>query len=123
MNQVRFLFDEQIPDAVCDALDRIEPAIVFLRVEDGIDTPPTGTSDPDLLLFAEREHLAIVSFDKRTMTLHADNHMRQGNQTWGVFIFPNGNHLSAGTIAEALVLIWAASSAEEWINRVEFLPY
>ena len=55
---------------------------------------------------------------------HVANHLAAGRHTWGVFLFPKGNYLSAGRIAEELVLVWAASQREdEWVDRIQPLPY
>lgn len=118
-----FLLDEHVPPAVGNAVAGREPAITVLGV--GIDpsSPPTGTLDPDLLAFAEAERLAVVTFDKTTMPGHAARHVAGGRHTWGVFVFPDGNDLSAGRVAAELELVWGASEADEWIDRVEFLPY
>jgi hypothetical protein len=91
----------------------------------GIDpaAPPKGTPDSELLKFAEDNGLALVTFDKETMPLHVADHIATGRHTRGVFIFPNGNALSAGRIAEELILVWATSESEEWTDRIEFLPY
>ena len=37
-------------------------------------------------------------------------------------LFPKGNYLSAGRIAEELVLVWATSEQDEWVDRIQNLP-
>jgi hypothetical protein len=108
---------------VTSAVQTADPAVGVLHV--GIDAaaPPKGTRDPELLKFAEDNGLALVTFDKDTMPTHVADHLAAGRRTRGVFIFPNGNNLSPGRIAEELILVWATSEAEEWIDRIEFLPY
>ena len=123
MSQVRYLLDEQIPAPVREALTAAEPAIDFRQVGVSPDAPPKGTLDPDALLFAEQEGFALVTFDKRTMPGHAADHLAAGHHTCGVFLFPNGNYLSAGRVAEELVLVWATSQQDEWVDRIEKLPY
>ena len=123
MNQVAYLLDEHIDPAVLETVSRIEPAIRIRLVGWDADAPPKRTSDPDLLAFAEKEQMAIVTFDKTTMPGHTANHLAAGHHTWGVFIFANGNNLGPGRIAEELVLVWATSQQDEWVDRIEFLPY
>jgi hypothetical protein len=43
-----------------------------------------------------------------------------GNQSGGVFLIPQS--LDIGTAIEELLLIWLASEASEWANRLEWLP-
>lgn len=120
--KIQYLLDEQIPTYVGDAIIAIEIAIVVMQV--GVDpgAPPKGTSDPDVLIFAERNDLAIVSFDTQTFKKFAEDHLEFGHHTWGVFLFPNGNQLTASKIAKELHFIWDCSEAEEWIDELRFLP-
>jgi hypothetical protein len=41
-------------------------------------------------------------------------------QSSGVILLREGT--SIGVVVEELVLIWAASEAEEWINRLSWIP-
>ncbi|MFO0796745.1 MAG: DUF5615 family PIN-like protein [Gemmataceae bacterium] len=123
MTPVQFLLDENIPEPVVGALRRAEPSIVYFYSGTDSDTPPKGTLDPQVLAFAEEKGLALVTFDKRSMPGHVADHLAAGRHTWGVFLFPNGNQLSAGRVAEELVMVWAASTKDEWIDRFENLPY
>jgi hypothetical protein len=123
VSQVQFLLDEQIPAALGVALLATEPAIVFRQVGAHPDVPPKGTLDPDVLLFAEREQYALVTFDKRSMPGHVTAHLTAGNHTCGVFWFPNGYTLSAGRVVDELVLIWATSQRDEWMDRFQPLPF
>ncbi len=123
MTAVAYLLDEDVPAAVGQALAGIEPALRFWQVGVGAAAPPKQTPDPEVLVFAEGNGLAVVTFDKRTMPGHAAAHTAAGSRTRGVFVFPDGHALSAGRIAEELVLIWATSAAEEWADLVTFLPF
>jgi hypothetical protein len=123
MNQVAFLLDENIPPAVAEAIRIADPAITLLQVGHEPDAPVKGTLDPELLVFAENHGLTLVTFDKRSMTGHVVNHLVVDRHTWGVLIFPKGNQLSAGKVAEELLIIWACSQKEEWIDQIVFLPY
>jgi len=121
--RVTFLLDENLPEAAARALRTAEPSITYLHAGSDTSAPPKGTLDPQVLEFAEDQGFALVTFDKRTMPGHAADHLAKGRHTWGVFIFPEGNAMSAGRIAEELVLVWATSQRDEWIDRIEYLPY
>lgn len=123
MTQVAHLLDEHIDPAVLGAVHGIEPAIRVVLVGWDADAPPKQTPDSELLVFAEREQMAVVTFDKTTMPGHVADHLAAGRHTRGVFIFPKGNDLSPGRVAEELVLIWATSERDEWTDRIEYLPY
>ncbi len=123
MSVVSFLLDEHVSPAVANAIRSVEPTIQVLSVGIDADAPLKQCSDQSLLEFAEAGRWSLVTFDKTTMPLHATEHCAKGLRTWGVFVFPNGNRMSAGRIAEELVMIWATSEAEEWIDRVDYLPF
>jgi hypothetical protein len=122
VSAVAFLLDENIPAPVRNALLALAPTARVRTVGVDPDVPPKRTPDPDLLIFAEAEGFALVTFDKDTMPDHASNHLAAGRHTWGVFIFPNGNKLSAGRVASELVMIWGASQPTEWTDLIVFLP-
>lgn len=123
MSPVTYLLDENIPVSVTDAIRSADPAIGMVHVGFDSDSPRKGTLDAELLQYAEANGLAFVTFDKRSMAKHIADHLASDRHTWGVFIFPKGNMLSTRRVAEELVMIWAASQRDEWIDRTEFLPY
>jgi hypothetical protein len=45
----------------------------------------------------------------------------EGKQSGGVFLVPQS--LEIGAAIEELLLIWLASEAWEWENRLEWLPF
>ncbi len=122
MSRIRFMLDQHIPLAVTQAVLKVEPAANLGTI--GVDSwvPSAGTPDPELLLFAEREQLLVVTYDRNTMPGHVADHLRSGNHTWGVIVFPDGNNLSPGAIAHELLIVLLASEAEEWIDQLDYLP-
>src|SRR4051794_37222918 len=118
MSQVRFFFDENINPVLVDVLLRREPVDV-IRVG-WKDAPPLGTLDPDLLVCAETEHRLFVTLDRRTMPEHLTAHFAAGRHTWGVAMLRQGFPLQ--DYVEALLMIWGASEAEEWMDRMFHLP-
>ena len=123
MSRISVLLDEHMPSFVGDAMIELEPSVNVVQV--GVDpvAPPKGTLDPDVLKYAEANGLALVTFDKNTMIDDMYRHLENGRHTWGMFLFPNGNQLGAGIVADSLIFIWAATEAEEWIDKLEYLPY
>lgn len=120
MSQVAYLFDEHVPPAVIKALLTAEPSIRLLVVGQH-GAPPKRTPDPDLLAYAEFERMAVVTNDRQTMIQHAADHLAAGHHTWGVFLYSLYG-MSAGSLADELLMIWVASPAAEWIDQIVFLP-
>jgi hypothetical protein len=60
-----------------------------------------------------------VSQDRGTMPGHFVRHLR-GAQSPGVVLLREA--IPIATAIEELLLIWSASDAEEWINRLIWIP-
>jgi hypothetical protein len=80
-----------------------------------------GTKDPALLEIAARQDRIPITCDRHTMTRHFRDRIDAGKSTPGVFILPQ-QRSAIGEIVEWLLLVWTASQAEEWRNRIVYLP-
>ena len=111
----RFLADANFRHAIFSGVRRREPAIDFVTVQEaGLKDHP----DPDILAFAARENRILVSHDYRTMPVHFQEFVSKQSSP-GVFLIPQKSAVAAAI--DALVLIWAASEAEEWRNRLTYV--
>ena len=118
--QIKFLFDENMDPRYKAALLRLQPEIDVLQVGDP-DAPPKGTSDSDLLQFLDRMRRLLVTSNRKSMPGELQAHWSSGGHIWGLcWARPGSSFLE---VAEDLQLIWGASEAEEWIDRVEWIPY
>lgn len=120
MSSIKFLYDEDVREALVAGLLRVEPGIDILAVGDA-NGPPKGTLDPALLVWAEREKYTLISRDRSTMRDHVIDHLAAGHHTWGVFLLRQQRTWSE--IIECLILIWSASQAEDWQDRIEWIPW
>lgn len=120
MSTVCYLVDESVPEQLMDALIQREPAIEISIVGQEM-APPKGTLDPEVLLFAEKEKLALITLDKKSMARHVDHHLLAGHHTGGIFNLRKG--FSILRYVEDLILIWSASEAVEWRDRMVWLPW
>jgi len=118
--KVRFLLDENESPRLKAALLRFNPAIDILRVgEPG--APPWGTPDPDILRYLELSQRVLVTSNRTTMPAHIEAHWAAGGHLWGLFwIRPR---TSIGRLARELFLVWEASEADEWIDRLDWIPF
>ena len=76
--------------------------------------------DPEVLALAAEQQRVLVSHDIGTMPTHFRAFRNAGEQSAGVFLIPQT--LDVGTAIDELLLIWIASEAAEWENRLEWLP-
>ena len=119
---LRYLFDEHLRGALPEAAVRVAArhgfAIDVVQVGDPIDLP-LGTSDPEILRWAEEHDCILVSHDTKTLPEHLAEHLAAGGHSPGVFIARRPLNV---TLAEWLVLAAFASDPSEWKDRVNFVP-
>ena len=115
---VRFLADEDLDADIIDGLLAREPAIDLLDVK---NAGLRESEDPLLLELAANQDRILITHDRHTMTHHFGERLAAGNSSPGLFIVPQQSDI--GAIIESLLLVWCASQAEEWRNRVEYLPF
>jgi hypothetical protein len=77
-------------------------------------------TDPQVLALAAQRQRALVSHDAGTMPAHFRTFRNAGKRSTGVFLVPQS--LDVGTAIDELLLIWLASEASDWENRLEWLP-
>ena len=117
MSRPRFLADNDLNDAIVVGVGRREPAAEFARLRDiGLAT----RTDPEVLEFASGENWIVVSHDVNTMREVASARVAAGLPMNGLLLAHQ--HTPVSPIIDSLLLIWAASEAEEWTGQVNFLP-
>jgi hypothetical protein len=115
--KVRFLADADLNKAIVRGVLRREPSLDFLTAQ---TAGLRGRNDPEVLALASDRQRVLVSHDVGTMPAHFRAFRRAGKQSSGVFLIPQS--LDVGTAIDELLLIWLASEAAEWENRIEWLP-
>jgi hypothetical protein len=114
--KIRFQADADLNQIIVLATIRREPAIDFLTAE---AADLFGLKDPEVLAAAAREGRVLVSHDQKTMPRHFAEFIAH-TPSPGLLLIPQ--HLSIVSVVEDLLLIWFASEAEEWVNRIRYLP-
>lgn len=117
MSALKLLFDEDVDHRILRGLRRSHPQIDVRTVtEVGL----AGRPDREILAWAAAEGRLLVTQDIRTMTAEHSEFVQGGNTSAGVvFILRD---VSIGRAISDLALICGASTAEDWINRTDFLP-
>lgn len=114
--KVRFQADADIDQTIVKVTLRREPAIDFQTAR---TAELAFKSDPEVLAFAAREGRLLVTHDQSTMPAHFRRFLEHSTSP-GVLIIPQSVEIHDAV--EELLLIWQASEAEEWMNRMTFLP-
>ena len=115
--KIRLLADADLNKAIVNGVLRREPSIDFLTAH---AAGLRRTRDPEVLAFAAKQQRVLVSHDVGTMPAHFRAFRKAGKQSAGLFLIPQ--ILDVGTAIDELLLIWIASEAAEWQNRVQWLP-
>jgi predicted nuclease of predicted toxin-antitoxin system len=114
--KVRFQADADLNEDIVAGVVRREPGIDFQTAD---EANLRGLPDPQVLALAAQENRILVTHDRRTMPRHFADFI--GTQkSFGVVIIAQKVNVSVAI--EELVLIWAASDAEEWLNLIVDLP-
>ncbi len=96
-----------------------------LRREPSMDFPParvarwTALPDENVLALAATSGRLLVTHDRRTMPGHFARFIA-ANTSPGVGIVPQS--MPVQQAADELLLVWMASGAKEWNNRIAVLP-
>ena len=113
---IRFQADADLNQIIVSAVARRVPAIDFrTATAAGL----AGIKDEDVLAVAAREGRVLVSHDQTTMPRHFGEFV-SSHRSPGLLIVPQ--HVPLGEVVDDLILIWTATRAEEWTDRIAFLP-
>jgi hypothetical protein len=114
--KIRFQADADLNQDIVSGLLRRESRIDFRSAgEAGL----RAFSDAQVLALAAQEGRIVVSHDRKTMPAHFGEFLRS-NSSPGIFIVSQKIELTKAI--EGLALVWAASEAEEWVNRLVTIP-
>jgi hypothetical protein len=115
--KARFQADNDLRSSIRIGVVRREPAIDFQSAQSArLD----GVPDGEVLLLAAEQGRILVSHDENSMPGHFRDFLAAGNWSPGVLMAPQG--AATGLVIESLVLLWVASEAEEWRDRIVWLP-
>ena len=115
----RFLLDENMERAIQRQLQRLNAGIDVRLVGDA-EVPPRGTPDPDILMWIEHNNYILVTRNRKTMPKYFNEHLTAGGHVPGVLCIRKS--VTMGELIDILYLIWYASDAEEYRDRLVFIP-
>lgn len=96
-----------------------QPPVEVLRVgEPG--APPTGTLDPDLLVWCAENDFILLSDDRNTLPGHLRDHLAAGGHSPGILLMRN--RITIPKVVESAVLV-AAVDPDLCRNQVVFIPF
>ncbi len=114
---IRFLVDENFNHKTLAGIKRREPSIDIMPVQ---DVGLREADDPEVLAWAAQEGRIVVTHDVATFADFAFERVAAGLPMPGVIEIPET--VPMGKIIDDLILISGASEAEEWADKVRYLP-
>jgi hypothetical protein len=114
--RVRFQADADLDGRILRGLRRAAPEI---DIRTASDAGLAGLKDPEVLRISADSGRVLVSQDRGTMPGHFVRYANN-EQSPGVILLREA--IPIATAIEELALIWNASDAEEWVNRLIWIP-
>lgn len=114
--RVRFQADADFNQIIVKAVLRREPTVEFTIAQ---AASLSGLSDKDVLTIAAQNGRLLITHDRKTIP-HYFGEFIMSHTSPGVLIVPQ--KLPIVNVVETLILIWAATEAEKWINKIRSLP-
>lgn len=114
---IRFLADADLNHAIVSGCVRREPAMDFLSANDAnLEEVP----DLGVLALAANQDRILVSHDFQTMPRHFGDFLETRGSSPGVFLVQQSAAIA--DVIDELVLVWQASDADEWRDRILKIP-
>lgn len=117
MTIVRFQADADLKQAIVTGTLRRQPNIDFQSVN---AAELEGKKDSEVLAIAAQNGRVLITHDRKTMPAEFGKFIV--SQTSSGVLIVSQNLLVSDAI-EAVILIWEASTAEEWVNQIMSIPF
>jgi hypothetical protein len=117
MTEIRFQADADLRQAIVTGTRRRQPKLDFRSAN---EAELEGIKDPDVLGIAARDGRVLVTHDRKTMPTEFGKFITTQTSS-GVLILSQA--LPVGEAIDAIILVWEASTAEEWFNQIMTFPF
>lgn len=117
MTAIRFQADADLRQAIVTGTIRRQPDIDFQSAYVAL---LEGKKDSEVLAIAAQDDRVLVTHDRKTMPAEFGKFIISQTSS-GVLVLSQNMPISDAI--EALVLVWEASTAEEWINQIMSIPF
>lgn len=114
--KIRFQADADLNQAIVTGILRREPTIDF---QTSNVSNLSGLSDLEVLNFVAQEGRVLVSHDQRTMPRYFAEFVVSQTSAGVIIVLQS---LSISEAINGLINIWQITEAEDWVNRIAYLP-
>ena len=116
--KAKFQADNDLRSAIRTGVIRREPSIEFHSAR---EAKLDGIADADVLRIASEKGWILVSHDENSMPDCFRGFLVGANRSPGLLMVPQD--APTGAVIESILLLWIASEASEWTNRIVWLPF
>jgi hypothetical protein len=114
--KIRFQADADLNQAIVTGILRREPIVDFQTAN---LSNLSGLSDLEVLDFVAQEGRVLVSHDQRTMPRYFAEFVVTQTSAGVIIVLQS---LPISEAINGLIKIWQTSEAEDWVNRIAYLP-
>jgi hypothetical protein len=117
MTAIRFQADADLRQAIVTGTIRRQPEIDFQSAYEAL---LEGKKDPEVLAIAAQDGRVLVTHDRKTMPIEFGKFIMSQTSSGVLIILQK---MSVSEAIEAIVLVWEASTTEEWVNQIMSIPF
>ncbi len=120
---IRLLADANLSQRFVGACHRLARDFPIVHLANWMGGKHRLSRDPVLLEVLRQSGLILVTFDRRTMAMHAGQLTRAAGGHAGVILFHRiVSQIDYGTQSRLVVQFWKEARAWDWSDRIEYLP-
>jgi len=120
---IRLLADANLSRRFVQACLRLDREFPMVHIADWMNGKHSISKDPVLLPVLREYGLIIITFDRRTMAMHAGELTRSGGGHAGVILFRRSvSQMDYGKQSRLALEFWKEAKDWDWADRIEYLP-
>ncbi len=120
---IRLVADSNLSRRFVAACRRLDQEFPIVHLADWMGGKHRISKDPVLLEVLREQGLVLITFDRRTMAMHAGQLTRSGGGHAGVILFRRSvSQMDHGRQSRLIVQFWKEAREWDWSDRVEYLP-
>lgn len=119
----RLVADANVSRRFVEACLRLDRELPIVHLADWMGGRHRISKDPVLLEVLRERGMVLITFDRRTMTMHAGELTRCGGGHAGVMLFRRiVSQTDYGKQSRLVVEFWKEAKYWDWADRIEYLP-
>jgi hypothetical protein len=121
--KTRLLADENTSHRLVAACLQMAPDFPIVHISDWEEGAYLSAKDPALLMALRESGMILISFDRRSIPMHAGGLTREGLGHAGIILFRRSVSSAAyGRQARMLLGFWTDAVNLDWADRIAYVP-